>query len=136
MIIAVEQKGKPMRTIDADAFTEFLKDAIKQQKYEDTKIGGLLTVADVIEAVISELDGTSLVGFKNAPTIEPQPHWIPCSERLPREEEQDDELGVLVTLGNGYSGLQCDWYHGDHWYDWDGFVVAWMSLPKPWKGDK
>lgn len=55
--------------------------------------------------------------------------WIPCSERLPREEEQDDELGVLVTLGNGYSGLQCDWYHGDHWYDWDGFVVAWMPLP-------
>lgn len=58
-----------------------------------------------------------------------EPHWIPCSERLPREEEQDDELGVLVTLGNGYSGLQCDWYHGDHWYDWDGFVVAWMPLP-------
>jgi len=60
--------------------------------------------------------------------------WIPCSERLPREEEQDDELGVLVNLGNGYSGLQYDWYHGDHWYDWDGYVLAWMPLPKPWKG--
>lgn len=69
------------------------------------------------------------------PTIEPEPHWISVSERLPREEEQDDELGVLVTLGNGYSGLQCDWYHGDHWYDWDGFVVAWMPLPEPYKED-
>lgn len=59
-----------MRLIDADAFTEFLKDAIKRQKYEDTKIDGLLTVADVIEAVISDLDGTSLDGFKNAPTID------------------------------------------------------------------
>ena len=64
-----------------------------------------------------------------SPTIEPEPHWIPCSERLPRKEEQDDDLGVLVTLGNGYSGLQYDWYHDDHWYDWDGFVVAWMEMP-------
>ena len=60
--------------------------------------------------------------------------WITCSERLPNEDEQDPELGVIVTLGNGYSGLQYDWYHDGHWYDWDGFVVAWMSLPKPWKG--
>ena len=60
--------------------------------------------------------------------------WIPCSERLPSEDEQDPELGVIVTLGNGYSGLQYDWYHDGHWYDWDGFVVAWMPLPKPWKG--
>ena len=71
----------------------------------------------------------------SAPTIEVST-WISCSERPPREEEQDDELGVLVTLGNGYSGLQYDWYHGDHWYDWDGFVVAWMPLPEPWKGEK
>lgn len=64
----------------------------------------------------------------------PQGEWIPCSERLPSEDEQDDELGVIVTLGNGYSGLQYDWYHDGYWYDWEGFVVAWMSLPKPWKG--
>lgn len=61
-----------MRLIDADAFAEYLKDAVKRQKYENTKIDRLLTVADVIEAVISELEGTSLDGFKNAPTIEPE----------------------------------------------------------------
>ena len=60
--------------------------------------------------------------------------WIPCSERLPREEEQDDELGVLVTLGNGYSGLQYDSYFNGLWYDWNRYVIAWMPLPKPWKG--
>lgn len=65
-----------MRLIDADAFTEFLKDTVKRQKYEDLKIDGSLTVADVIEAVISELDGTSLDGFKNAPTIEPDTDTI------------------------------------------------------------
>lgn len=61
-----------MRAIDADAFAEFLKDAVKRQKYDDLNIDGLLKVADVIEAIISELDGTSLDGFKNAPTIEPE----------------------------------------------------------------
>lgn len=65
----------------------------------------------------------------------PQGEWIPCSERLPSEDEQDPELGVIVTLGNGYSGLQYDWYRDGYWYDWDGFVVAWMPLPKPWKGE-
>ncbi len=60
-----------MRAIDADAFAEFLKDEVKRQKFENTKIDGL-SVADVIEAVISELEGTSLDGFKNAPTIEPE----------------------------------------------------------------
>ena len=59
-----------MRAIDADALAEFLKDAVKRQKYDDLNIDGLLTVADVIEAIISELNGTSLNGFKNAPTIE------------------------------------------------------------------
>lgn len=65
----------------------------------------------------------------------PQGEWIPCSERLPSEDEQDPELGVIVTLGNGYDGLQYDWYHDGHWYDWNGFVVAWMPLPEPWKGE-
>ena len=73
-----------MRLIDADAFVDFLKDTVKRQKYEDTKIDGLLTVADVIEAIISELEGTSLDGFKNAPTIEPERkagEWIPVEDR-------------------------------------------------------
>ena len=66
--------------------------------------------------------------------------WIPCSERLPKQEEHDPELGVLVTLGNGYNGLDFDSYHeaclydAGYWSDWNGYVIAWMPLPKPWKG--
>ena len=128
-----------MRLIDADAFAEFLKDAVKQQKYENTKIDRLLTVADVIEAVISELEGTSLVGFKNAPTIEPEPHWIPCSERYPEPDER-----VLVAIGDyDWFVWDCMSNRGDDyfWEDEQGFyhnkyeVIAWMPLPEPWKGD-
>ena len=59
-----------MRLIDADAFISFLQSASKSQRYKSVKIGKFLTVEDVLEAVISELDGTSLDGYKNAPTIE------------------------------------------------------------------
>lgn len=65
--------------------------------------------------------------------------WIPVTERLPKKDDHDPELGVLVTLGNGYSGLQFDTYHEAteydvaHWYDWDRYVIAWMPLPAPYK---
>ena len=73
-----------MRLIDADAFAQFLKDAIKKQEYENLKIDGRLTVAEVIYAVISELDGTSFDGYKNAPTIKPERNYdewcLDCKE--------------------------------------------------------
>lgn len=59
-----------MRLIDADAFIDFLRSESKARRYENLKIDGLLTVENVLEAVISELDGTALDGYKNAPTIE------------------------------------------------------------------
>ena len=61
--------------------------------------------------------------------------WVPVDKRLPTKEEQDDELGVLVTLGNGYNGLQFDYYYNGLWDDWNGYVVAWMPLPKPFTAD-
>lgn len=74
--------------------------------------------------------------------LEAEPHWIPCSERLPDHPENNDYY--LVTI-------QCEHYDG--WDDyvtgfaewtergWDELscyigqikVVAWMPLPEPWK---
>lgn len=66
------------RLIDADAFAEFIKYAIKTHKYDSLKVNDTtLTVSDVLESVIAELEGTSLDGFKNNPTIEPRKgKWI------------------------------------------------------------
>ena len=75
-----------------------------------------------------------------------EPHWIPCSERLP-------EYGVdcLVTVKQKYP-WQTDWeyfvdlgWRGDYidgaWdttNDWDEgqetHISAWMPLPEPFKG--
>ena len=66
-----------MRAIDADAFAEYIKNAIKTQKYDSLKVNDTtLTVGDVLESVVAELEGTSIDGFKNNPTIEPQPERI------------------------------------------------------------
>ena len=69
--------------------------------------------------------------------------WIPCSEKLPSENGD-----YLVTLENGvvkilgYSTTQRTTYPKGFYHIEDGFswrqiqnpVVAWMPLPKPWKG--
>jgi hypothetical protein len=68
------------RLIYADAFSAFLKDAVIKHKYDRLNIDNTLTVADVLQSVCAELDGTGIEGFKNAPTVDAVPvvhgHWI------------------------------------------------------------
>ena len=80
--------------------------------------------------------------LEDTPTIEPEPKWIPCSERLPEEDGQ-----YLITVKykhvDGYNDIYAE--HGE-WYDekWDMFcfghcgevegILAWMPLPEPYKG--
>ena len=59
--------------------------------------------------------------------------WIPCTERLPEENEL-----VIVSLGNGYNAVDFDHRtrgadNVQYWYDWDGYVEAWMPMPKPYR---
>lgn len=84
--------------------------------------------------------------------------WIPCSERLPSEEERKewidnnlDGIGNLYPcLVTRYSSINPDRtknnpYVAKHYFDGEDFVncgeevcseyiLAWMPLPKPWKG--
>lgn len=67
------------------------------------------------------------------PTIDAEPHWIPCSERLP-----EDDRSKVVTLANG--NAEVGYYsNGDWWCVGDSFrlenptVIAWMPLPDPYE---
>lgn len=84
--------------------------------------------------------------------------WIPCSERLPSEEERKewidnnlDGIGYLYPcLVTRYSSINPDRtknnpYVAKHYFDGEDFVncgeevcseyiLAWMPLPEPWKG--
>lgn len=86
------------------------------------------TVADSFEDII-----------KTLPSVQPEPKWIPCAERLP-------ERGVSVLISHvgyvyeDYLDIDdCDgelyfWNSGLFLYD-ERQNIAWMPLPSAWKGD-
>ncbi len=69
----------------------------------------------------------------NLPSAQPEPKWIPCSEQLPRQEQEvicQCRANIIKVLKlNAYG----DWYQdAEHCY-MGGFVIAWMSLPELYK---
>lgn len=97
----------------------------------------LISLQEAIDALLKaekELpyyDGAqvSVNVIKKVPSAQPEPHWIPCSERLPEEEGQ-----YLVTKSRaGKKSVDFAIYF--EIYEWNKAdpVVAWMPLPKPWK---
>lgn len=72
-------------------------------------------------------------------TAQPEPQWIPCSERLP---EYDGEM-YLVTdyceqinrrrLHTSYCYVNREGFWSDVPLGYK--VVAWMPLPEPWRGE-
>lgn len=110
-----------MRLIDADALLELFPD----------EIYGLQTYNAEVQAIID-----------NQPTIDAEPHWIPCNERLPEEP-----FGCLVTVWDTDPVTMDEFenilpyfvgWDGEQWNDADGEqcpfeVLAWMPLPDPYE---
>ena len=67
--------------------------------------------------------------FEELPTIQPEPQWIPCSERLP------EKPGYYIT-SNEYGGVTEDFYCDDYFWNADRNaykVIAWMPKPEHYK---
>lgn len=137
-----------MRPIDADALHETLKTKQKwvvrcgdkhNEGYTYDQVHFAIDEAPTIEAVsIDDYRSMANTCYKLQKALEtamladrPQ-GWIPCSERLPKENTE-----VLMSLEWGIDIGECrngDWH--SEWinhYD-DDDVLAWMPLPEPWKG--
>ena len=75
-----------------------------------------------------------IVATRNACSALSEPHWIPCSERLPEmgdyvicaQENGDVGEGKLLPDGNWLILYESAEY-GPRW------VRAWMSLPEPYE---
>ena len=103
-----------MRVIDADALmTEFMDSDLDHLQRDDWR--------EVIQIVT------------DAPTVNPEPNWIPVTERLP-----DNSRNVLITSRGGVSMA---WYNGSYFEKGANThhrkmqtVTAWCELPEPYKG--
>lgn len=103
-------------------------------------------IAEKERPIETDIAVSLMMEIEEAPTIEPEPHWIPCSERLPDAEygEGDSvlcctESGLMYILywdgGNWCvpTGEPYEWVN--HITGWHDKVIAWMPLPKPYRED-
>lgn len=97
-----------MRLVDADAFCAFLRELNTRQHYETllTHKDKYPTVADVIEAVCCDLDGTGLNGFDNAPTVEQEEEDMEKDENtychgIVNCKYYEDGECVFMDMGSG-----------------------------------
>lgn len=95
-------------------------DILKNTIVRFGRINGKTAYAEALQMAIKALE---------------EPPWIPCSERLPK-----DDTEVFVYLFNQPSPFIA-WIEDTRWYteefevDREDEPIAWMPLPEPWRGD-
>ena len=129
-----------MRPIDADVVIE------KVMNYCKDDDGSCVEASADIRELLDEIE--------NLPTIQPEPQWILCDERMPEEHEWIGTLKfgttisdeVYVTFENEKGERFCkhmtfqngelsryDQFHMDTLFK-GSKPIAWMPLPKPFEG--
>ena len=113
-----------MRLIDADT----LQIAIIEKGQANER--GKYIVGDIWELTGAEIGEV----INSQPTIQPEPHWTPVTERLPKED------GSYLVSGKWGSGKEsvgdCEFSVEDGYFQtaWNFDVLAWIPLPEPFKG--
>lgn len=125
-----------VRLIDADALKKRLIE--KRREIEEARRYGWEFASNGINAAIF------LTGCEAAKrSIDAEPHWIPCSERMPNDDKDylvtDGEsmaVGYYRTDAKAWDNVNFGWL--EHREETCGLktVVAWMPLPEPYEGDK
>ena len=121
-----------MRTIDADAFKDYIRGACEDMKHLYKDNGAW--AKEITESFCKDID--------EQPTIQPEPHWIPVTEDTPDEER---ECWITPkTTSKVYRGIFTRHYGECHRTGFicdDGFMwlntaLAWMycEVPEPYKG--
>lgn len=94
----------------------------------------------VVDAMMSGADADMVEGLiYMLPSAEPK--WIPVTERLPMINTLaliTTSKGIVVQVmyfGENMNGHKVWRSFGGEYVYWDEEVVAWMSLPEPWKGE-
>ena len=93
----------------------------------------LLREADVPDKNVGDIEALKIL-VDEQPTVEAEPVWIPCSERLP------EDFGEYLVTKKAI-GWNCEEYNSIDiaYFDNEGFhkatkVLAWRPLPEPYEG--
>lgn len=87
--------------------------------------------------------------INNAPTIEPEPKWIPCSKKLPQPNERHGDTPKYYLVQNEFGDMMVARFRknraGESWWEQmyafiptEDEIVAWMPLPRTYmkEGDE
>ena len=85
------------------------------------------------------MDGVNKI-LSDLPSVQLQ-RWIPVSEALPPSVELVNVSCHDDSGDTAFDYTSCGWIttNGEYWIvdnEINSFVVAWMPLPKPWKGEE
>ena len=122
------------RLIDADAFKDYIRGACEEMKHLYKDNGAW--AKEITESFCKDID--------EQPTIQPEPHWIPVTERLPEDGRQvlvyarsvHYALAKYDEMRNADSTYKKQWVTFDAWKPYYTIkdVIAWYELPEPYKG--
>ena len=112
----------------------------------DTNVGDMIHRQAAIDAIFGRSHEIIKMRIGNLPSVQPEQRWIPCSERLPEEEDYKSCIecldgAVWYFTENGTMGIG---YYYESTKEWsttddlktDGKVVAWMPLPEPYREER
>ena len=106
----------------------------KECKNDDCTVCVCERVMEIIRSHMDEVNDT------NVPS-----NWIPCSERLPNEEEfikvycRNIYAAEFIVMIKGATLPTTLYFKNGSWTDMEGNyynVVAWQPLPEPYKGEE
>lgn len=100
----------------------------------DTLVNRIVFHTDIPSEYKEQVEDT----ISDMQTIETEPRWIPCSERLPEDSGEYLTFQCSANIKYGWYQVLC---YDDGWNCFGSnkknevkYVVAWMPLPKPWGG--
>ena len=96
---------------------------------------------DAIDALMNDSDWADAIPtIKSLPSADRPTEWIPVSEKLPKENEYVDNVCKYYLIQDEYGDMHVAHLSGRGWETIESIkalgcdVIAWMPLPKPYKG--
>lgn len=108
-------------------------------KLKEAQTGDTISRQAALDAVFNNAEhpDKAYEAIRHLPSAQPEPQWIPCSERLPEPNEEDADGFIKAYLVQDGRWMDVARWNGDRWIAW-GYgtaltnVTAWMPLPEPY----